>query len=117
MSSVPMMSKKKGFDCSRLCRTGVGHAQGSWSIGNALMFLSNLIGDAAFGVALVGLPIAALEGGAGSWTSSTRAVAVGILGMWTSKLIHEVGDLKYDMVWIDNEIRQTDESVHLYANR
>jgi hypothetical protein len=58
-----------------------------------LVLLSNLIGNSTFCVALVGLSITSLKGGARIGTASSGAGTVGILGVRTSKLIHKVGNL------------------------
>ena len=76
----------KELRSSRLGSTSVGHTQGSRSVSDTLMVLSNFIGNASVGVALVGLSIGTLKATAGIGTSSTSTWRVGVLCIGTSKL-------------------------------
>ena len=77
---------------SRLRTSGIGHGKSSGSIGNALMILSNFVGDASTGIALVHVAITALEITVGVGSTSSSLGGVGVLGIRATKLIHKVGN-------------------------
>lgn len=66
---------------SRLRTSGIGHGKSSGSIGNALVILSNFVGDASTGITLVGVTVTSLERTAGVGATSSSLGRVGVLGM------------------------------------
>ena len=68
---------------------GVGHGEGTDVVGDAL---GELVGDATIVSAGDGLAIAGLEGGVGGGTAGSGAVAVGVLGVGATELVHEIRD-------------------------
>jgi hypothetical protein len=69
---------------SRFRTSGIGHGKSSGSIGNALMVLSNFVGDASTGIALVRVAVTSLEG--------TASVGSTIRLVIHTELIHKVGN-------------------------
>lgn len=66
---------------SRFRTSGIGHGKSSGSIGNALMVLSNFVGDASTGIALVRVAVTSLEGTASVGSTSSSLGRVGVLGI------------------------------------
>jgi len=68
---------------------GVGHREGPDVVGD---FCRELVGDATVVSAGDGLAIAGLEGGVGGGAAGSGTVAVGILGVGATELVHEIRD-------------------------
>ena len=92
-TSTMMMLRTTDIDkeltATRLWFARIGHGQGPRQVANALLRLSNLIGNAAVGIAPTRLSITSCKGFIGGRTARAGASRVGILGIRATKLIHK----------------------------
>lgn len=87
---VSNIDEKLGSPRFRLA--SIGHGESSNVIGNSLVRLTNLVGDASVMGPCVRLAIASLEGRSSLRAASARSRAAGVFRVWAAKLIHEVWD-------------------------
>jgi len=88
----------------------VRHGKSSWFVADSLVGLTNLVGDSAAAIALVRPSVTTPKGSVGVWTTSTGTTRVGILRIWATKLIHEVGNyaVKVNTI-VESTVGQIDE--------
>jgi len=99
---------------ARLRLACVGHGEGAHIVGDTLVRLTNLIRNAAVVGAYVRSTITPTESRSGPRPTSPCSRRVGILGVWTTKLVHEV---RYDPVEVNAIVKARISQVNEIAAR